>query len=141
MRILCAGLLFLSFFTQAQEKPDFMKAFDTTHFGKNAEVGRYLNTRGFRLYYEVYGQGEPLLIIHGNGGSINNFVFQIPYFAKKYKVILADSRAHGNSPDEGDSGALTFAQPVSPNVDMRRVFGKRTGRHTFEYNPLSQENL
>jgi pimeloyl-ACP methyl ester carboxylesterase len=30
-------------------------------------------------------------IIHGNGGSINNFIYQIPYFAKNYKVILADS--------------------------------------------------
>jgi len=97
------SLFLLLCFTAAQAQPDFMKAFDTTHFGKNAEVGRYLNTRGFKMYYEVYGQGEPLLIIHGNGGSINNFVFQIPYFMKKYKVILADSRAHGRSADPGDS--------------------------------------
>src|SRR6185503_9946666 len=46
---------------------------------------------------------EPLLMIHGNGGSINNFVYQIPYFFQKYKVIVADSRAQGKSVDNSDS--------------------------------------
>lgn len=77
--------------------------FDTTMYGRNAHVGKYMKTRGFNMYYETYGTGEPLLIIHGNGGSINNFMFQIPYFAKKYTVILADSRAQGKSMDNGDS--------------------------------------
>jgi len=44
-----------------------------------------------------------LLIIHGNGGSINNFLYQIPYFAKNYQVIIADSRAQGKSVDPADS--------------------------------------
>ena len=58
------------------------------------------------MYCEIYGEGQPLLIIHGNGGSINNFVKQIPFFSKKYKVIIADSRAQGKSKDNGDS--LTY---------------------------------
>jgi pimeloyl-ACP methyl ester carboxylesterase len=58
------------------------------------------------MYAETYGQGAPLLIIHGNGGSIRDFIYQIPYFEKKYKVIIADSRAQGNSADSGDS--LTY---------------------------------
>jgi len=76
---------------------------DNTSYGKNEKVGRYVTTRGFRMYYEMYGEGEPLLIIHGNGGSINNFLYQIPYFSKSYKVILADSRAQGKSIDTSDS--------------------------------------
>ena len=76
---------------------------DTIMYGKNKAVGKYIKTRGINLYYETYGEGEPLLIIHGNGGSINNFIYQIPYFAKSYKVILADSRAQGKSIDRGDS--------------------------------------
>ena len=51
----------------------------------------------------MYGQGKPLLIIHGNGGSINNFRKPDPLFRKKYKVILADSRAQGKSADTCDS--------------------------------------
>lgn len=76
---------------------------DTALLGKNNLAGKYINTRGINLYYETYGQGEPLLIIHGNGGSINNFINQVPYFAKNYQVIIADSRAQGRSIDKGDS--------------------------------------
>ena len=56
-------------------------------YGNNKATGKYYNIRGFKMYCEVYGKGQPVLIIHGNGGSINNFVQQIPYFSKKYKVI------------------------------------------------------
>jgi len=72
-------------------------------YGNNPAAGKYVKLRGFNMYYETYGQGEPLLIIHGNGGSINNFKYQIPYFAKSYRVILADSRAQGKSVDHTDS--------------------------------------
>jgi len=72
-------------------------------YGNNPAAGKYYDVRGFKMYCEVYGQGKPLLIIHGNGGSISNFVYQIPYFAKNYKVIIADSRAQGKSVDNGDS--------------------------------------
>jgi pimeloyl-ACP methyl ester carboxylesterase len=75
-------------------------------YGKNKEAGKYYDIRGFKMYAEVYGQGQPLLFIHGNGGSINNFTKQIPYFSKNYKVIIADSRAQGRSADTGDS--LTY---------------------------------
>jgi pimeloyl-ACP methyl ester carboxylesterase len=75
-------------------------------YGKNTKVGKYVEIRGFDMYYETYGAGQPLLIIHGNGGSIADFSFQIPFFEKQYKVILADSRAQGKSKDSGDS--LTY---------------------------------
>lgn len=82
----------------AQQSP-----FDTTIYGRNDAAGHWLQTRGFKMYYEIYGQGEPLLIIHGNGGSIADFLYQIPYFSKEYKVILADSRSQGKSVDKSDS--------------------------------------
>jgi pimeloyl-ACP methyl ester carboxylesterase len=75
-------------------------------YGHNKTAGKYYDIRGFKMYAEVYGAGKPLLIIHGNSGSINNFIYQIPYFSKKYKVIVADSRAQGKSVDKGDS--LTY---------------------------------
>jgi pimeloyl-ACP methyl ester carboxylesterase len=91
----------ISQLTSAQSSK--ISPFDTTKYGKNAKAGGYIKTRGFNMYYETYGQGEPLLIIHGNGGSINNFLYQIPFFSKTYKVILADSRAQGKSVDSSDS--------------------------------------
>lgn len=78
-------------------------AIDTSKIGDNTRVGRYIKIRGFNMYYETYGAGAPLLLIHGNGGSISNFMYQVPYFSKSYKVIVADSRAQGKSVDTGDS--------------------------------------
>lgn len=78
------------------------------NYGNNKAAGHYMHIRGFDMYYEVYGSGKPLLFIHGNGGSISAFSNNIPVFAKNYKVIAVDSRAHGKSVDPSDS--LTFEQ-------------------------------
>jgi len=95
-------IVFVAFhFTKAQS-PAFSTP-DSTLFGKNDALGKFVNVRGFNMYYEIYGQGEPLLMIHGNGGSISSFENQIPYFSKKYKVIAVDSRAQGKSEDLQDS--------------------------------------
>ncbi|HEV8514786.1 MAG TPA: alpha/beta hydrolase [Cyclobacteriaceae bacterium] len=76
---------------------------DSTKLGRNEKVGRFAKIRGFNMYYEIYGKGEPLLFIHGNGGSMRAFQYQLPYFAKHFKVIMADSRAQGKSEDTSDS--------------------------------------
>jgi pimeloyl-ACP methyl ester carboxylesterase len=80
------------------------------HYGNNPAAGHYLSTRGFKLYYETYGEGEPLLLLHGNGGSIENMANQVPFFSPYYKVIAIDTRAHGLSKDPSDS--LSFEQIV-----------------------------
>jgi len=72
-------------------------------YGNNPQAGKYYNIRGFKMYCEIYGSGKPLLMIHGNNGSISTFKGSIPYFAEKYKVIIADSRAQGKSRDDKDS--------------------------------------
>jgi len=78
----------------------------TVQYGHSKAAGKYYNIRGFKMYCEVYGRGKPLLMIHGNNGSINTFAENIPYFAQHYQVIVADSRAQGNSYDSRDT--LTF---------------------------------
>ena len=82
--------------------------FCQSSYGDNKEAGHFIETRGFTAYYEVYGKGEPLLLIHNNGGSIKSFAGQIPFFSNYFSVIAVDSRAHGKSPDNKDS--LTFEQ-------------------------------
>ncbi|MBS1530969.1 MAG: alpha/beta hydrolase [Bacteroidetes bacterium] len=77
-------------------------------YGDNPAAGKYYDVRDIKMYAEVYGQGKPLLLIHGNGGSIAAFSKTIPYFSKKYKVIAVDSRAHGKTVDPKDS--LSFEQ-------------------------------
>jgi len=75
-------------------------------YGANPAAGAYFEHDGVKLYYEVYGEGPPLLLIHGNGANIWSMKHQIEYFSKHYKVIVMDSRDHGRSGDA--PGALTF---------------------------------
>jgi len=81
--------------------------FDTP-YGKNTAVGKFAEINGAKIYYEEYGKGEPLLLIHGNGGSIESMGNQIDYFKSKYRVIVADNRGQGKSELKTDS--LTYVQ-------------------------------
>jgi pimeloyl-ACP methyl ester carboxylesterase len=99
--VFCGILLFPGIFVNNLAAQNAVP--DTTKYGQNEKAGNFAVIRGIKMYYETYGAGEPLLIIHGNGGSISNFANQVPYFSKHYKVILADSRARGRTVDTGDS--------------------------------------
>jgi pimeloyl-ACP methyl ester carboxylesterase len=72
-------------------------------FGNNPQAGNYAPVNGIRLYYETYGKGVPLLLLHGNGGSIADMRFQIPFFEKYYRVIAIDSRLQGKSGGSPDT--------------------------------------
>ncbi|MFA4989844.1 MAG: alpha/beta hydrolase [Candidatus Omnitrophota bacterium] len=57
-----------------------------------------LSKDGVRIAYSVYGKGEPALVfVHGWCGSRAVWYKQIPYFAKKYKVVALDLAGHGVS--------------------------------------------
>jgi pimeloyl-ACP methyl ester carboxylesterase len=79
--------------------------FDTP-YGQNEAAGKYIDLNGAVMYYEEYGAGEPLLLIHGNGGDIKSMGYQIDYFKTRYRVIIADNRGHGKSELKTDS--LTY---------------------------------
>ena len=49
------------------------------------------------IYWQEQGQGEPLVLLHGNGEDMGVFAAQTPVFAEKYRVITVDSRGHGKS--------------------------------------------
>jgi pimeloyl-ACP methyl ester carboxylesterase len=107
-------IVLLSFITssnilKAQVNIDSAKKFYTNFFklnskyGKNDSVGKYYDIRGVQMYVEVYGQGEPLLLIHGNGSNILHISPLIFDFQNKYKVIAVDCRNYGKSIYKGDS--------------------------------------
>lgn len=76
---------------------------NATEYGNNPDAGKYANIYGVKLYYEVYGQGQALLMLHGNGGSMSAFKNQIPFFEKQFKVIAVDSRLQGKSGGSPDT--------------------------------------
>ena len=92
--------------TQTQARPhaaDQTAPKAVAKYGSNTAVGKTFTHDGVKLYYEVYGVGELLLLVHGNGGSIADFKAQIDYFRKRYKVIAMDSRDQGRSGDSPDN--------------------------------------
>ena len=51
-----------------------------------------------QLNYIEQGQGQPLILLHGNGEDSSYFVHQISHFSNKYRIIAIDTRGHGKSP-------------------------------------------
>ena len=75
-------------------------------YGANAAASGTFTHDGVTFYYETYGEGEPLLMIHGNGASIGSLGKQIEHFKATYKVIAMDSREQGKS--GGSDKPLTY---------------------------------
>lgn len=90
----------------APPKPAVAPARPVVAYGSNPAAGKTFIHDGVTLYYEVYGQGEPVLLVHGNGGSIAWLKAQIEYFRTRYRVIAMDSRDQGKSSDS--PGAITY---------------------------------
>lgn len=80
-------------------KTESNKQSASLEYGSNTSVGKYIPIDDVKLYYEVYGEGQPLILLHGNGSSIGSFSNQIPALSSKYKVYAIDSRAQGRSSD------------------------------------------
>ena len=80
----------------------------TNSYGDNKDAGNYVILNDVRLYYEIYGNGTPLILLHGNGGNISYMEPQIDYFRKQYKVIVPDCRGRGKS--ELGKTPLTYMQ-------------------------------
>lgn len=86
---------------QARLKPDFNpNPPQSLRYGSIASAGHYIKLKDATLYYETYGSGEPLMLLHGNSQSIYAFYKQIPELSKKYEVIAVDTRGQGKSTDE-----------------------------------------
>ena len=102
-------------------------------YGNNPLVGKTIVLNGVKHYYETYGSGKPLLLIHGNLTGISGWGPQIEYFSRSYKVYAIDCRARGRSDPGKDT--LTYegmAHDMSEfieqlKIDSVSVFGKSDG--------------
>lgn len=93
------------------------------HYGDSTARGRTVPVAGARLYYETYGQGEPLLLLYGYGQAIGAWHLQITELAKHFRVLAVDTRGHGRSLDETNP-ELTYdllAEDVRQLLDHLQV--------------------
>jgi len=64
----------------------------------NESAGNVAQVNGIELYYEVEGEGEPLLLLHGGTGCHEDWVYAgRDQFLSEYKLIKPDARGHGRS--------------------------------------------
>jgi pimeloyl-ACP methyl ester carboxylesterase len=60
----------------------------------------YAQVNGINMYYEIHGQGNPLVLIHGGGSTIqSNFAIILPMLAKEFMVVAVELQAHGHTSD------------------------------------------
>ena len=91
-------------------------------YGNNAHTGKYAIVNGIKIYYEEYGKGEPLLLLHGNSCSISLFEKQIPELAKHFHVIAVDTRGQGKSGEDGKRYTYDlFADDMNALLDHMKL--------------------
>jgi pimeloyl-ACP methyl ester carboxylesterase len=97
----------------------------------------YSNVNGIKMYYEIYGQGKPLVLIHGGGSTIETtFGRVIPILAKHRKLIAVELQAHGRTGDRDKD--LSFEQDADDvaallknlHIDKADFFGFSNGGTT-----------
>ena len=74
----------------------------------------YAPVNGIKVYYEVYGEGRPLVLLHGAFYTIDmNWADLIPELSKSRKVIAIEMQGHGHSPfSERELSITTLASDV-----------------------------
>ena len=100
-------------------------------------TGKYANVNGLKMYYEVYGNGFPLVLIHGGGSTIGTTFGRIlPALAKTHKLIAVEMQAHGHTADI--DRPLSFEQDADDVAELLKqlhiskadIFGFSNGAST-----------
>ncbi len=77
----------------------------------------YANVNGIKMYYEIYGQGKPLVLIHGGGSTIQTtFGSIIPLLSQNRQLIGVELQAHGHTSDRNSD--LSFEQDADDVVAL-----------------------
>lgn len=97
----------------------------------------YTGVNGLKMYYEIYGDGKPLVLLHGGGSTIETtFGRIIPMLARHRKVVAVELQAHGRTGDREKD--LSFEQDADDvasllknlNINKADFFGFSNGGTT-----------
>ena len=81
----------------------------------SAESSGYASINHVKIWYAVFGHGRPVILLHGGLANANYWGKLVPELAKKYQVIVMDSRCHGRS--------TCSSQPISYDLMASDVIG------------------
>ena len=79
-------------------------------------MGNYVELPGVKTWYEVEGDGDPLILLHGGLCTNETWGAQRPEFSAHYQVFLPERRAHGHTPDV--AGPLSYDDMASDTIDF-----------------------
>jgi pimeloyl-ACP methyl ester carboxylesterase len=100
-------------------------------------AGKYARVNGLKMYYEIHGNGFPLVLIHGGGSTISTTFGRIlPELAKTHQVIAVEMQAHGHTADI--DRPLSFEQDADDIAELLKqlhikkadIFGFSNGAST-----------
>jgi len=99
--------------------------------------GKYAEVNGLKMYYEIHGNGFPLVLIHGGGSTLETTFGRIlPDLAKSHQVIAVEMQAHGHTRDI--DRPMTFEQDADDiaallkqlKISKANIFGFSNGAST-----------
>lgn len=106
-------------------------------WAQESPEGHTASINGMQMYYEIHGQGDPLVLLHGFTGSSQNWDPFIADFSKDYRLIIPDLRGHGRSTNPTNqfthrqSALDVFALLDQLGIDQFRAMGISTGGMTL----------
>lgn len=86
-----------------------------------------------KINYQIRGEGEPLILIHGGSGSSMHWLYQVPELSKHYRVIVYDVRGHGKTDKPKQEYSIElFSEDLSElmnklEIDKAHIIGHSLG--------------
>jgi pimeloyl-ACP methyl ester carboxylesterase len=86
-------------------------------------MGEYVDAGGVRTYYEVHGDGDPALLLHGGFEGAESWGAQTPELSRHYRLIVPERRGHAHTPDV--DGPITYGIMAADTIAFMETV--RTG--------------
>jgi len=90
------------------------------------------DVNGIRLYHEIYGQGEPLLLVHGGLTTIDQMQGWVQPLAESWRVIAVEMQGHGRTPDtDRPMSFTTLGDDIAALLDYLEIPSAYLVGHSF----------
>jgi pimeloyl-ACP methyl ester carboxylesterase len=86
-------------------------------------MGKYAEVNGLKMYYEVHGQGKPLVLLHGAFGTAEGWAHVLPTLTKSRQVIIIEQQGHGHTPDR--DAPLSYERMADDTATLLRHINVR----------------
>jgi len=91
----------------------------STQVNKRLTKGQFAVINGHKIYYERFGKGRPLVLLHGGINSIeSSFKYQIDFFAAHREIIAIEQVDHGHTPDTAEN--FSYFKMAKDTADLLR---------------------